>query len=78
MVSDSESICVGCRRVHGTSAGPRKGARVARIILDTINPSVDASGLIRCCRHGGVSLSECCSVRGEGARERKAGPWIKQ
>ena len=35
---------------------PRHGrvARMTTLILDTVNPSVDSSGLARCCRHGAL------------------------
>lgn len=51
-VGDPEGMTV-CH-ISTQRTAPRCGrvARMAALILNTINPSVDSSGLSRCCRHG--------------------------
>lgn len=54
-------------------SAPRKGgvARMATFILDAVDPSVDSSGLTRCCRH-----EVCIRIR-FGEMQWSAGPWME-
>ena len=68
-VSYAQSVTVGRRGVDRAPSRCRETARMASFILKTIEPSVDASGLARCCRHE-VSLYPSVVVFGmRGAAE---------
>lgn len=55
-VGDTKSITVRRGGVYQTPSRRRKTARVTSVILKTVDPSVEASGLGRCCRHGVCSV----------------------
>lgn len=72
-VSYSKSVGVGCRVVDWAPARRRKIARMTSFILKAVDPSVETSRLVRCCRHegGAFSLSESRGVQ----KERGCGWW---
>lgn len=54
-VGDPNGMAVCHVGIYGAAPGYRGVARMATLILKAVNPSVDSSGLGRCCRHGVVN-----------------------
>ena len=76
-VSYSKSVGVGCRVVDWAPARRREIARMTSFILKAVDPSVETSRLVRCCRHeGGRFFSIRISRRSEGEGMRVVGPWM--
>ena len=50
-VGNAESMTACDVRAQRSAARERRVTRMATLILDAVYPSVDSSGLTRCCRH---------------------------
>lgn len=69
-VGDPQGLGVCHVGTQGPSPRCRGVARVVALILEAVDPSVDSSGLTRCCRHGVVQLNSFnVEIRNNGMRD---------